>query len=161
MILAMAETGQAPLPPETKVALGALILLALQEVHEGYLYCVGNRSSTIGKDGAVYLLILPLIFAVLIGLLNRGRIAWWVGVWLMGGLGLVHLVLYWPSIRASWPGHRDASERIPSTVEYEWILPSARLKPFELLWVVTKIVLLLAVPLFLNLARLRTRLRAP
>src|SRR5258708_2331784 len=131
-----------PKPPtlswETKAAIGALALLSLQALHEVYLVCVG----------------------ILTGLLRGSRLSWWLGLILIGGIGLLHLAVTWHTIRPFPPGQQQEDmKRIATVIDHEWVRPSDR--SFKVFWVAAKSFLLLSVPVALLSADLPESPRRP
>ena len=81
----------APLPWETKAAIVAFSLLAVQQMHDGYHFCLGESGLglRILQSGSVILLILYLTLAV--GLAKGKKWAWWLSLILIGGMAALHL----------------------------------------------------------------------
>ncbi len=147
--------------PEAKIAVAALGLVSLQEAHEAALFRAGSRAlgrATLGAGGA---LLLALALGILIGLCHRNRLAWWLGILAIGGLGVALLTASWPLIQPGLPGPERVTVRrvAPGVFDggYEWRMPM--LNRFQALWLIAKITLLLAVPLTLLTGALRERLR--
>lgn len=154
----MSEEPRPPLPWETKTAIGALALLSLQELHEVYLVCVGDHDSVLNVFGHGSVILLIVFLGILTGLLRRSRISWWLGLILLGGIGVLHLAVTWHTIRPFLPGEQQADmKRIGTVIDYDWVRPSHRY--FKAFWVTAKSVLLLSVPVALLSGELRERLR--
>jgi len=156
----MSEELRPRLPWETRAAVGALALLSLQELHEVYLVCVGDHDSALNVFGHGSVILLLLFLGVLTGLLQGSRTAWWLGLILIGGIGLLHLAVTWHTIRSFLPGkQQEDMKRIGRVIDYdyEWVRPSHRY--FKVFWVTAKSVLLLSVPVALLSGKLRERLR--
>jgi hypothetical protein len=138
-----------PLPWEQKTVLGALALLTLQSIHEGILFCAGSRAPGIPRLDAGFAVLLALYLVVAVGLWMRSRIAWWLGVVVIGGFGLLHLALAWPSLSEIL----QHPQQIATTREYTW-------DRFGFFWTISRSVLLLSVPALLLLGELRRSLRS-
>jgi hypothetical protein len=146
-----------PLPPETRVAIGALALLSMQEAHEVALFCIGSSAlgrSTLGAGAAI---LLVLVLGILIGLCARIEGAWWLGVLVLGGIGGVFLTASWPLIQGFLPGEKPAMVVVAAAHDYEWLRPA--MSRFQAGWLIAKVALLLMVPVMLLMGALRERLR--
>ena len=134
-----------PLPWEHKAAIGVLALLSLQEVHEGILFCTGQRSPGFQTTSAAFAILLLFYAIVGLGLAMRSRTAWWSGVLAVGTIALAHLSMTGPAIADTL----SQSGRARSVSSYEWYQIVGRLKPFALFWLGTRNLFLFAVPVLL------------
>jgi len=150
----MDEPDRHPLPWEQKGVLGALTLRSLQSTHEGILLCAGFRAPGYPRLQSGFAVLLAFYLLVGVGLWMRSRFAWWLGVIVIGGFGLLHLATSWDHVTATF----QHEERIATLIEYEWIggFPPGR---FGMFWTISRSVLLLCVPALLLLGRLRIALR--
>jgi hypothetical protein len=141
----------APLPWEQKAAIGSLGLLALQEIHEGVLYCLGQSAPATDRIHSGWMILLLIYFSVGLGLLNRSQIAWWFGLILIGGTAFLHLADTWGSIVYTY-------QTRPGEIAYLDIVEhfrDRRLEPFEMFWLIARNLLLFAVPALLFLGEVR------
>jgi hypothetical protein len=148
------EIGDRPAPPlpwEHKAAIGCLVLLALQAVHE----IVGFFVKTFYMDGASLgpfsALLLVLYFCTGLTLRNGSERGWWTCVAVNAGLGLFHLALFASTLHATWAQWHGEHPGIKMRI----------LEPFGFIWVLSRTALLLGVPVVLGLGAIRKSLRAP
>src|SRR6185436_10556012 len=126
---------------EEKAALWCLGLLALQTLHE--LVLAGKSLGT-ANAGPGSLVFLPAAFLVAVAVIHRRRSVWWWGAFVLGGIGLMILTLFWQPIRLGL-GLETASRRSRGMT----------LDAFGLLWTVTRIALYLAAAILLVVGEIR------
>jgi len=147
-----------PRPVETQAAMGALALLSLQEIHDVLAWCRDPRDPDPARFGAGAVIVFLLSLGILIGLSFRSRRAWWLGVVVMGGLGVLCLVVSWPPMRWAVPGLEGPVSRGGVSAIDGWTEPRWA-RDWRAFWVISKIVLMLTVSAALLAGKLRERLR--
>jgi hypothetical protein len=148
-----------PQPAETKVAIGALVLLMLQANYELLLFCVQSRNIGPAGLGAGSALFLLLTLSLGVGLSGRSPLAWRCAVGILGVLAVLYTAAVWPALQAAAPRRPDANLKgIATALDYEGPAP-AFLEPSKAFWLASRALLLWAVPVMLLLGRLRERLR--
>jgi len=145
---------RSPLVAEEKGAIGCLLLLALQQVHEVVLFYF-VRDSRLPHLHLLSPFLLALFLSLALGLYRQNRRAWWVAVLSLAALGPLHLVAFWTPVKNSM---EPPPPRFVNALEYEWLMPF-RLSPFDVFWVIARGVMLLLVPTLLLLGRLRKALQ--
>jgi hypothetical protein len=152
------ERTDAPLPGETKVAIGALGLLFLQSLRESFLFTFGPHAD---RDGPLSIMIIIVFFALIKGLWDRIPLAWWLTLILVGAAGVLHAVVFGPVLRESL---RALGSPLPPELTYHDIV-DLRSRPIlrgaDLFWILSRGVLLGIVPVVLLMGKLRERLRRP
>ena len=152
----MDKDSREPLSWEVKTAIGCLLLLSLQAAHEGALYCIGEPSPGHGKNHSAWAILLVIFFSIGLGLAYRSSAAWWFGLILVGGISFLYLGETWESIR--W----TLRPEYPTSGDMEIVSPVPRtLGRFEMLWLIVRNVLLVAVPSLLFLGEVRKLVGSP
>lgn len=151
----MEEASRPSLPWEEKVAIGCLILLGLQEIHEGFLYCMEKEAPGASSLQSAWAVLLPLFLGLAAGLHQRNRTAWWLTVALLGSVALIHLGDACDPVRRLL--RPEAFARQPGVI-YCGLASRHAVDPFGVFWLIAKNALLAAAPLLLLLGRLRKAL---
>ena len=152
----MTAPEESPLPPETKVAVGALGLLFLQSLREFFLFTFGSQNDLASRLSPLFLVVL---FALIKGLLDRNDLAWWSSVVLIGSVAARYLSTTLLAMRDSWRVLGPWSNTVPSYQDLLRLESLGMVSRFELFGVIARNVLLLTVPVVLLLGALRERIR--
>ena len=145
----------APLPWEQKAAIGALVLLALQEVQEVCLLLLGSDRLGLAHLGPLAPFLFILAAGVGMALWRRRPWAVRICIYAVGALSLLHLAMLLEPLRSSMEAERGTGH-LASTEQYWFIGPG--LNPLGLIWALSRAALLIAAPLLLLLGELRRKL---
>ena len=135
-------------PIEANLTIGCLILLGLQQLHEGCLYLYGRPSLGLNNLHDAWLILLILFAGLAVGLWNRSRAAWWLAVVLVGMIAVIHVSQSLEVIRPSY----GSRQRLTAAIDCGW-RPTD--DPFPRYWLMVENVLLAAVPSLSLLGRIR------
>jgi hypothetical protein len=163
----MSDLQKPPLPWEIKAVMAVLAILCLEAVRELIVFSLASPEVAATNPGSTWdfhqyhgnsdyritdsgtgmgmLVFLPIYIGLVIGCWLRSPLAFWMGLILAGGAGVVNLLLLLPAVR--------------ELVQPTSVLAESFHEPHERFWTIVRIVLQLSVPLLLLLARLRGRLR--
>jgi hypothetical protein len=149
-------SSSAPVPWEAKAAIVAFCLLAMQQVHDGYLFCLGESGLGLRKLQSASVILFILYLTLAVGLAKGKEWAWWLSLLLVGGMAALHLRDTVEPIRRILHGAPRQTAQVASgkiicgTVEPPHF--------FRATWLISQNVLMGAIPIILMLGRLRQTL---
>ena len=140
---------------EAKAAIVAFSLLALQQVHDGYLFCLGESGLGLPKLQSASVILFTLYLTLGIGLAKGAKWAWWLSLILIGGMAALHLRDTLEPIRGIL--YREPRQPANSSIR---IICGTTEPPdyFRAVWLISQNALLGAIPILLMLGRLRQKL---
>lgn len=149
------EEHRPALPWEVKAAIGFLVLLCLMEIHEGILFCVGERAPGWNSLQSAWAILLLLFLGLAAGLLSRSRLALWLTVSLIGLVAVLHLGDTYSPLQHLYLADPPSQRPVVITCG---LASKSRPDWFGVFWLIAKNSFLAAAPLMLLMGRLRKTL---
>jgi hypothetical protein len=143
----------AAFPWEAKAAIIAFSLLAMQQVHDGYLFCLGESGLGLRKLQSASVILFILYVTLAVGLAKGNKWAWWLSLILVGGMAALHLRDTLEPIRMILYGEPRRTAQVASgAIDCDIAEPPDF---FRAAWLISQNVLMAAIPILLMMGRLR------
>lgn len=143
----------APVPWEAKAAIIAFCLLAMQQLHDGYLFCLGESGLGLQELQSASVILFILYLTLAVGLAKGGEWAWWLSLILVGGMAALHLRdTIEPIRRILYGAPRQTAQVASGRIICGTVEPPDY---FRAAWLISQNALMGAIPIFLLLGRYR------